>query len=146
MWISRKEWEEKCDSNRELLKDKAEKIDLIEKLNMELIDIENALNMAKEDVKYKENMNNVLKERLDAFDKDNSILMDANQKLIDWVNKMINEVGVYEVKDKHSITIPVYKNPVKTYSGKMENLKEQLPDFMNQEEIIIPEIRFVRMK
>ena len=31
MIISRREWEEKCDSNRALLKDKAEKTELIEK-------------------------------------------------------------------------------------------------------------------
>ena len=33
MFISRREWEEKCDSNRALLKDKAEKAELIEKMN-----------------------------------------------------------------------------------------------------------------
>ena len=146
MIISRREWEEKCDNNRALLKDKEEKLELIEKMQNNIKDLEMNLELLKTDIEHKENMNKILNERLISFEKNNNIINDNNQKLIDWINKIINEVGIYEVEDRHSVVIPIYKNPVKTYSGKLENLKEQLPEFMNQEEIIIPEIRFVKMK
>lgn len=146
MFISRREWEDKCDSNRALLKDKAEKAEIIEELRFQLENAEKHNMQMQEELKLKDALIEIQKERLENYNKNNDILMTANQKLIDWINKMINEVGVYEVHDRHSVTIPIYKNPVKAYSGNFNDFKEQLPDFMNQEEILIPEIRFVRMK
>jgi hypothetical protein len=124
MIISRREWEEKCDSNRALLKDKAEKTEL----------------------KHKDNIIDIQKQSIKTYKNDNDILMTANQKLTDWVNKIINEVGIYEVEDRRTVTIPICKNPRRVIAGKWDDIKDGMPEFLSQEEIIIPEIRFIRMK
>ena len=80
------------------------------------------------------------------YKNDNDILMTANQKLTDWVNKIINEVGIYAVEDRRTVTIPICKNPRRVIAGKWDDIKDGMPEFLSQEEIIIPEIRFIRMK
>lgn len=147
MWINRKEWEEKCDENRKLIANKAEKelyIDELRDRNIELCLENEAL---KKEVESKNASLDFHKQRISTLDKDYNIIMTANQKLTDWINKIINEVGIYEVKDKRTITIPVYKNDRKiaAYKG-FDELNSKLEDFLEQEEVIIPEIRFVRMK
>lgn len=146
MFIRRNEWENKCDTNRALLKDKEEKLEIIDMLTQQNVSYEKQIIQLQEELKHKDEIIKIQRERIDTSNKDYDILLKTNQKLTDWINKMINEVGVYEVHDRHSIMIPIYKNPVRAYSGNISDFKEQLPDFMNQEEILIPEIRFVRMK
>ena len=146
MFISRREWEEKCDSNRALLKDKAEKDDLILQLRFQLENAEKHAIQLQEELKHKDNIINIQKQSIETYKNDNDILMTANQKLTDWVNKIINEVGIYEVEDRRSVTIPICKQNRRAISGKWDEIKDEMPGFLSQEEIIIPEIRFVRMK
>lgn len=146
MFIRRNEWENKCDTNRALLKDKEEKLEIIDMLTQQNVSYEKQIIQLHEELKHKDEIIKIQRERIDTSNKDYDILLKTNQKLTDWINKMINEVGVYEVHDRHSVMIPIYKNPVRVYSGNVNDFKEQLPDFINQEEILIPEIRFVRMK
>lgn len=146
MFIRRNEWENKCDTNRALLKDKEEKLEIIDMLTQQNVSYEKQIIQLHEELKHKDEIIKIQRERIDTSNKDYDILLKTNQKLTDWINKMINEVGVYEVHDRHSVIIPIYKNPVRVYSGNVNDFKEQLPDFMNQEEILIPEIRFVRTK
>ena len=145
MFIRRNEWESKCDTNRALLKDKEEKIEIINMLTQRNIDFKQQTIKLQEELNHKEEMIKIQRERIETANKDYNTIMETNQKLIEWVNKIINDVGIYEVHDRKSITIPIYKNPVKTYSGNIKDLKEQLPDFMNHEEILIPEIRFIKL-
>ena len=146
MFISRREWEEKCDSNRALLKDKAEKAELIENMNKLIEESRVKIARLEEELKHKDNVINIQKQSIETYKNDNDILITANQKLTDWVNKIINEVGIYEVEDRRSVTIPICRNPRKVMAGKWDDIKNGMPEFLSQEEIIIPEIRFVRMK
>ena len=146
MFISRREWEEKCDSNRALLKDKAEKAELIENMNKLIEESRVKIARLEEELKHKDNIINIQKQSIETYKNDNDILMTANQKLTDWVNKIINEVGIYEVEDRRTVTIPICKNPRRVIAGKWDDIKEGMPEFLSQEEIIIPEIRFIRMK
>ena len=146
MIISRREWEEKCDSNRALLKDKAEKIELIEKFEKMMEEARVKIARLEEELKHKDNIIDIQKQSIETYKNDNDILMTANQKLTDWVNKIINEVGIYEVEDRRTVTIPICKNPRKVIAGKWDDIKDGMPEFLSQEEIIIPEIRFIRMK
>lgn len=146
MWISRKEWEEKCDTNRALLKNKAEKDDIIEQLKITIQNNEKHIIQLVEDAKSKSNVIDIQKERIDSLNKDNDTLMKANQRLTEWINKIINEVGIYDVHDRRTINIPIYRNPVKAMSGNYGEIMKEMPNFLNSEEVIIPEIRFIRMK
>ena len=146
MIISRREWEEKCDSNRALLKDKAEKTELIEKFEKMMEEARVKIARLEEELKHKDNIIDIQKQSIETYKNDNDILMTANQKLTDWVNKIINEVGIYEVEDRRTVTIPICKNPRRVIAGKWDDIKDGMPEFLSQEEIIIPEIRFIRMK
>lgn len=146
MIISRREWEEKCDSNRALLKDKAEKTELIEKMNILIEEARVKIARLEEELKHKDNIIDIQKQSIETYKNDNDILMTANRKLTDWINKIINEVGIYEVEDRRTVTIPICKNPRKVIAGKWDDIKDGMPEFLSQEEIIIPEIRFIRMK
>ena len=146
MIISRREWEEKCDSNRALLKDKAEKTELIEKFEKMMEEARVKIARLEEELKHKDSVIDIQKQSIETYKNDNDILMTANQKLTDWVNKIINEVGIYEVEDRRTVTIPICKNPRKVIAGKWDDIKDGIPEFLSQEEIIIPEIRFIRMK
>ena len=146
MIISRREWEEKCDSNRALLKDKAEKTELIEKFEKMMEEARVKIARLEEELKHKDNVIDIQKQSIETYRNDNDILMTANRNLTDWVNKIINEVGIYEVEDRRSVTIPICRNPRRVMAGKWDDIKDGMPEFLSQEEIIIPEIRFVRMK
>lgn len=146
MFISRREWEEKCDSNRALLKDKAEKIELIEKFEKMMEEARVKIARLEEELKHKDNVIDIQKQSIETYKNDNDILIISNQKLTDWVNKIINEVGIYEVEDRRTVTIPICKNPRRVIAGKWDDIKDGMPEFLSQEEIIIPEIRFIRMK
>ena len=146
MIISRREWEEKCDSNRALLKDKAEKTELIEKFEKMMEEARVKIARLEEELKHKDSVIDIQKQSIETYKNDNDILMTANRNLTDWVNKIINEVGIYEVEDRRSVTIPICRNPRRVMAGKWDDIKDGMPEFLSQEEIIIPEIRFVRMK
>lgn len=146
MIISRREWEEKCDSNRALLKDKAEKTELIEKFEKMMEEARVKIARLEEELKHKDAVIDIQKQSIETYKNDNDILMTANRNLTDWVNKIINEVGIYEVEDRRSVTIPICRNPRRVMAGKWDDIKDGMPEFLSQEEIIIPEIRFVRMK
>ncbi len=146
MWIKRKEWEDKCDSNKKLLRDKTEKDQIITSLHEELNNAEKHAIQLENDRYNTAQMAGLYKERMDDVIKQNDVLMKSNQKLIEWINKIINEVGIYNVEDRRTITIPIYRNPVKAMYGTSEEISNNLKDFVQTEEIIIPEIRFVRMK
>jgi predicted nuclease with TOPRIM domain len=144
MIISKKKYEEICSQNRALLKNKKETLETLEK-NKEEIELLNNKNTQLDDqIAHKIDINKMQRERIDELYKTNDMLLKTNQRLTDWINKIINEVGIYEVNDRRSITIPIMKNPVKAMCGSPEEIKENMEQFCNQEEIIIPEIRFVR--
>lgn len=111
----------------------------IEKLNKDIYALrESKLNLEQ----FKEAQNH----RIEILDRNNDILMKTNHQLTEWINKMINEVGLYEVENTQAFTIPIYKDSRKLIAGRYDEMMKQMPDFLNTEEIVIPEIRFVRTK
>ena len=77
--------------------------------------------------------------QIDGLEKISSQTMEENQKLIKWIETILNTVGVMEVHEKTQIQIPVYierhHRPYdSTYMGIFE-----------RERITIPEITIVKM-
>lgn len=111
----------------------------IEKLNKDIYSLrESKMNL--EDLKV------TLNHRIEILDRNNDILMKTNHELTEWINKIINEVGLYEIENTRAITIPIYKDSRKLIAGRYDEMMKRMPDFLNTEEIVIPQIRFVRTK
>lgn len=85
--------------------------------------------------------NNLLEENK-SLSKTNDNLMQENKKLIDWIEKIINEVGV-KINDSYenqTITIPYYEK-TKPYKASGNEWKE-----LNRKDIIIPSIRYTKIR
>lgn len=134
MFLRKEEWEEKCSTNRALLKDKEEKIKIIDDLKEKNMKLDAQVSNLQHNEK-------IMKDRIDWLSQDNDILLKANVRLTEWINKIINEVGIYDVQDRRTISIPICR---KIDSAAFDNSK--IVPFMEKEEIIIPEIRFIKMK
>lgn len=89
----------------------------------------------KRDMKQKELRK--AEDRIAILEYDNTNLINNNKLLIDWIYKVINDVGCYEVPEYNSIRIPVYKNEVKSSGVK------QRKQFIERE-IRLPEICFMK--
>lgn len=135
MFLRREEWEEKCSTNRALLKDKEEKLKIIDILKEDNIKLD-------AQVSNLQHNEEIMKDRIEWLSQDNDILLKTNMKLTEWINKIINEVGIYEVQDRKTISIPIYR---KIDSAILRDDSKIVP-FMDKEEIIIPEIRFIKMR
>ncbi len=108
----------------------------IEYLNcmLEQIDTLNKENdNLKKDLKQ-ENSNNINLQR------QISTLIDTNKRLNDWVNKILNEVGIKELHERTGVTIPCYIQDDRPIISNMSNV-----EYLHRQEIIIPELRFVKI-
>ena len=150
MWIRKKEY-------IQLLNQRDDARKWVDKLGKEKTDLEDELYRVKDtaqtrelyfknELEHKKQFVDAQKEQISRLDKDNNMLIEANKKLTDWINKMINEVGIYEVNDRHSVQIPIYKEERRAIFGNMDDVMKEMPNFINSETIIIPEIKFVRFK
>lgn len=110
-----------------------------------------------------EGINNLNVGRIKQLEKDLTTYMTNQSTLIDWIEKILQEAGTCTVHSRQPFTIPVYKS----YSGSsanyapaadktvdaVRNLGVALKDagdvfnngFVSREEIIIPEIRIIKM-
>ena len=91
---------------------------------------------------YKEECNK-LKEKIDSLEKRNETLdlsvqdlIKENEKLIDWINKIINDLGCYEVS-KRSVQIPIVN---KEYAIGQDPLGQSIYG----KRVVIPEITFLK--
>ena len=134
MFLRREEWEEKCSTNRALLKDKEEKLKLIDILKEDNIKLD-------AQVSNLQHNEEIMKNRIEWLSQDNDTLLKANIKLTEWINKIINEVNIYEVQDRRTISIPICRKIESAAFGDPKVLP-----FMKKEEVIIPEIRFIKMR
>lgn len=66
-------------------------------------------------------------------------LCEENRKLIDWLQKVIHEVGSYEVRSSHSIKIPIYKH-------EEEILQDGFISPYVEQDIYIPEVHFKKIR
>ena len=146
MWISKKEYKKLKWNEEHLMKDNRI---LREKMQNYEIGEEQSRKASRELRDEKQRLEEALKTQkitLNNITKDNTILLTNNQVLLEWINKIINEVGVYNVETRQTIRIPIYKNTIKAIGGRYEDVIKEIPNFLKQEEIIIPEIKFITMK
>ena len=134
MFLRREEWEEKCSTNRALLKDKEEKIKMIDILKEQNIKLD-------AQVSNLQHNEQIMKDRIEWLSQDNDTLLKANIKLTEWINKIINEVNIYEVQDRRTISIPICRKIESAAFG-----DPKVIPFTEKEEVIIPEIRFIKMR
>ena len=80
-----------------------------------------------ENEKYKE-----IIEQLQNKIKYDNYLNQENKKMIEWVQKILQEFGTYEVRERQSVQIPIMKH--KDFMYGYNNVR------MTSETIIIPEI------
>lgn len=80
-----------------------------------------------------------LENKMDILENNNRALIENNNKLTDWIYKIINEIGCYEVPEYNSIRIPIYKNKIKSFGLK------QGREFI-EKEVILPEICLKRIQ
>ncbi len=80
-----------------------------------------------ENEKYKEKI-----EQLQSKIYCNKYLQQENKKMIDWVQKILQEFGTYKVRERKSVQIPIMKHKDFMYGD--NNMR------MTSETIIIPEI------
>ena len=77
--------------------------------------------------------------QIDGLEKISSQTMEENQKLIKWIETILNTVGVMEVREKRQIQIPVYiDKSIRAYDSNYMGIFER-------ERITIPEITIVKM-
>ena len=86
-------------------------------------------------------LNDILQKRMDIIGENHNIVLKENEKLIEWVEKIINEVGCYKVPDGNHITIPVYKNE----NGPAYNGYPYDPFIKESVVTVVPEIKVVKM-
>lgn len=70
----------------------------------------------------------------------NGKLADENQKLIGWINKILDEVGTCTARDIRPFTIPICKTSLER---KYEEFDGVLKPY-REETVIIPEIRLIK--
>lgn len=70
-------------------------------------------------------------ERLQSKIEYDDYLKEENKKLIEWIQKILQEFGTSQVNDK-KISIPIYKNSINSF---IDN------EPLTEEDVIIPEIR-----
>ena len=118
MFISKKKYQEKLDLIEGYRERNNEKQNKIYDLQIEKSNLENRINI---------------------LEQNNIALLDNNNKLTDWIEKIINEVGCYEVSEHNAIRIPIYKNDCTIYD------ENSYLKGMTQKEVIIPKVVFMKM-
>lgn len=77
--------------------------------------------------------------QIDGLEKISSQTMEENQKLIKWIETIIDTVGVMEVREKRQVQIPVYiDKSIRAYDSNYQGIFER-------ERITIPEITIIKM-
>lgn len=97
-------------------------------------DVKKTCRSLEDDIKHKSSENIQLQKSVSAQ-------IDTNQKLNEWIEKILNEVGIRELHERTGVTIPVYINDqMPAYNAVVDK-----PFIHERKEIIIPELRFVKM-
>lgn len=69
----------------------------------------------------------------------NTKLLEQNDRLIEWIQKILNEVGTCRVNNMHTFTIPIMYNEKKAYNSEKGY-------GIDKEYIQIPAIEIIRTK
>ena len=115
--------------SRKKVKELENKVTELEKINYSL---------AKDIDGYMRNERNWDK-KIDGLEKISSQTMEQNQKLIKWIETILDTVGVMEVREKRQVKIPVYKEiGFGNYNSRYRLMFEE-------ERITIPEITIIKI-
>ncbi|MBQ8293408.1 MAG: hypothetical protein IJX78_06405 [Bacilli bacterium] len=83
----------------------------------------------------------ILEGRVESLEDINNNLIKEQQKLIEWIEKIINEVGCYTVNERNDITIPMYRKDGPAYDTEFNG-----SDFVvNRDVIVLPRIEILKM-
>lgn len=105
------------------------------KLKQEILDLKTEIEILKN---TKTDREKELEYHLKQEEQINIALQDENKKLIDWVKKIIQEVGCYTVNNDNCIRIPIKEDVVKAYGY------QDINDYIRKEKIHIPAIHFIK--
>lgn len=102
-------------------------------------ELEQEINILNNEIEgYIKNERNWSKQ-IDGLEKISTQTMEENQKLIKWIETILDTIGVMEVREKRQIQIPVYiKKEYEAYDRNYLGIFEK-------ERITIPEITIVKM-
>lgn len=117
-----------------------------------ILELEGEVSRLKEIIKTRDDsIHNLLLENgqkeneIKSLRKINFNLADNNKTLVDWVYGIIHKVGIFESSyNGQRITIPIYKGD-KIRPAYDDHISPINPGFLHEEEIIIPEIRFLKL-
>lgn len=134
MWIKKKEYLK--------MKKKIEDLErsnrIYESNNIYLNDqyekIRSENNSLQDDIKKKSSENIQLQRSI-------TTTLKTNNTLNNWIERILNDVGIKELHERTGVTIPVYiNNQMPAYNAVADK-----PFIHERKEIIIPELRFVKM-
>lgn len=98
----------------------------------------------KEQCKAMQMDNDSLRETISILENRNSTLdisvqdlLEENEKLIDWITKIINDLGCYKVNDRAAIEIPILNKDIAQFNDLQGNVCGR--------RITIPEIKFYKI-
>lgn len=134
MWISKKKYLKM----KKDLEDAQRDVEIMQSnnnyINSKYEDAKKTCKSLEDDIKHKSSENIQLQKSISAQ-------IDTNQKLNEWIEKILNEVGIKELHERTGVTIPVYINDqMPAYNAVVDK-----PFIHERKEIIIPELRFVKM-
>ena len=134
MWINKKKYLKM----KKDLEDAQRDVDLMQSnnnyLNSKYEEAKKTCKSLEDDIKCKSSENIQLQKSVSAQ-------IDTNKRLNEWIEKILNEVGIKELHERTGVTIPVYVNDqMPAYNAVADK-----PFIRERKEIIIPELRFVKM-
>lgn len=136
MWIKKKEYLK--------MKKKIEDLErsnrIYESNNIYLNDqyekIKSENNSLQDDIKKKSSENIQLQRSI-------TTILETNNTLNNWIERILNDVGIKELHERTGVTIPVYIQNDQGLPYKAADC--DAPFVRRRKEIIIPELRFVKM-
>lgn len=136
MWIKKKEYIKMKKKIEDLERDN----DILSSNNIYLNDqyekIRSENNSLQDDIKKKSSENIQLQRSI-------TTTLETNNTLNNWIERILNDVGIKELHERTGVTIPVYIQDDQGLPYKAADC--DAPFVRRRKEIIIPELRFVKM-
>lgn len=136
MWIKKKEYLKMKKKIEDLERDN----DILSNNNIYLNDqyekIRSENNSLQDDIKKKSSENIQLQRSI-------TTTLETNNTLNNWIERILNDVGIKELHERTGVTIPVYIQDDQGLPYKAADC--DAPFVRRRKEIIIPELRFVKM-
>lgn len=136
MWIKKKEYIKMKKKIEDLERDN----DILSSNNIYLNDqyekIRSENNSLQDDIKKKSSENIQLQRSI-------TTTLETNNTLNNWIERILNDVGIKELHERTGVTIPVYIQDDQGIPYKAADC--DAPFVRRRKEIIIPELRFVKM-